>query len=70
MDERGSAFLEETVRFWRSQGATHYTPEDARQAIQNITGFFQTLSQWSLNAKGQTVNADARPAKEGRRDPV
>jgi hypothetical protein len=63
MDERDSAFLEETVRFWRSQGATHYTPEDARQAIQNIAGFFQTLSQWSLKA-------DARPEKENQRDPV
>ena len=48
--------LEETIRFWQRRTPRPLTPEDARQMVENVTGFFTTLQRWS-------AAAEARPSK-------
>jgi len=42
--------LEETIQFWQPRSARPLTPEDARQIVENITGFFMVLQSWSAAA--------------------
>ena len=42
--------LEETVRFWQPRYSRPLTPEDARQIVENVTGFFSLLQRWSAAA--------------------
>jgi len=42
--------LEETIRFWQPRTSRPLTREDARQMVENITGFFTTLQSWSVVA--------------------
>ena len=48
--------LEETIRFWQQRTSRLLTPEDARQMVENVTGFFTILEGWS-------VAADTRPSE-------
>jgi len=48
--------LEETIRFWQPRTSRLLTHEDARQMVENVTGFFTILEGWS-------VAADTRPSK-------
>lgn len=47
MDEHRAALLEETVAFWQPRSSRQLTGEDARQAVENVTGFFATLQRWA-----------------------
>ena len=42
--------LEETIRFWQPRTSRPLTPEDARQMVENVTGFFTVLKSWSVAA--------------------
>jgi hypothetical protein len=42
--------LEETLQFWRQRTSRTLTHEDARQMVENVTGFFTTLQRWSAEA--------------------
>ena len=42
--------LEETIRFWQPRTSRPLTHEDARQMVENMTGFFTTLQRWSAAA--------------------
>jgi len=48
--------LEETIRLWQPRTSRPLTPEDARQMVENVTGFFTILQGWS-------VAADTRPSE-------
>jgi hypothetical protein len=48
--------LEETIRFWQPRTSRPLTAEDARQMVENVTGFFTILQSWS-------VAADTRPSE-------
>jgi hypothetical protein len=39
--------LKTTVEFWRDQANRNLTVEDARAAIENVTGFFAVLNRWA-----------------------
>jgi hypothetical protein len=39
--------LEKTVQFWQPRASRGLTHEDARQMLENVTGFFTTLQRWS-----------------------
>ncbi len=43
-----TTMLDETVRFWQPHSSRPLTREDARQAIENVAGFFSTLRRWAL----------------------
>jgi hypothetical protein len=49
------ALLEDTIEFWQSYSSRHFTQEDGRQAVENISGFFETLEQW---ATAESTEAD------------
>jgi hypothetical protein len=48
--------LDETIQFWQPRTSRPLTPEDARQMVENVTGFFTILQRWS-------AAADARPSE-------
>ena len=62
MDER-AAILEETRLFWQSRTSRVLSHEDARQSVENVSGFFITLQRWAAAAEtsgaksGETAGA-------------
>jgi hypothetical protein len=59
MDEPRGALLEDTIQFWQPRTSRPLTPEDARQAVENIVGFFTTLQNWTAAAGTHSSEADA-----------
>ncbi len=55
------ALVEETIRFWQPRSSRPLTTEDARQMVENVSGFFTTLQRWSEAAER------AKPEPEPRR---
>ena len=56
------SLLEETIQFWHHRTSRPLTHEDARQMVENVSGFFTTFQRWS-------AAADARPSEpEGARE--
>jgi hypothetical protein len=51
--------LEETVRFWQPRYSRRLTPEDARQIVENVTGFFSVLQRWSAAADSRQSQPEA-----------
>jgi hypothetical protein len=51
--------LEETIRFWQPRASRPLTPEDARQMVENITGFFTILHGWSAAADTRPLEPEA-----------
>jgi hypothetical protein len=47
-----SDFIDRTLEFWRARSSQPRTPEDARQAIENIAGFFGILLEWEASEGG------------------
>ena len=50
-------FLDETIDFWRRRMSREPSREDARQIVENVTGFFKILSEWE--AANQPGGSDA-----------
>lgn len=38
--------LDQTRKLWRTRFNIELTEEDARQAVENVVGFFQVLKEW------------------------
>jgi len=38
--------LEDTRSFWRGRTGAQVSEEDAREAVRNVTGFFELLARW------------------------
>jgi len=51
--------LEETVRFWQPRSSRPLTPEDARQIVEDITGFFTILQGWAAGANTRPSETEA-----------
>jgi hypothetical protein len=51
--------LEETIRFWQPRVSRQLTDEDARQMVENVTGFFTTLQGWSAAAETRQSQPEA-----------
>jgi hypothetical protein len=51
--------IDRTIELWQPRLRRELSREDARQILENVTGFFSLLSQWS---KCET----AAPAGDGR----
>lgn len=41
-----SQFLDQTIEIWRAGATRPLSREDARQIVENLTGFFRILDQW------------------------
>ena len=60
--ETDPAFLAETLRVWQPLYDRPLTPEDAREIVQNVTGFFRVLQKWDAEDR----KAQAAPRPDGR----
>ena len=53
-------FLRQTIQRWKPHTSRDLTAEEARQAVENVTGFFRMLQQWDSNGRAEA---------ERKRDP-
>jgi hypothetical protein len=56
------AELDETIQFWQRYASHRLTHEDARTAIENVTGFFATLERWASAPKSVGADCDREAA--------
>ena len=42
--------LKNTAEYWRGRGGRELSGEDARQILENLTGFFGTLMEWDARS--------------------
>jgi hypothetical protein len=56
------AEVEDAIQFWQRYASRRLTQEDARQAIENTTGFFATLERWSSAPKSAEGDCDREAA--------
>ena len=54
MEESKRQLLEQTKQFWQARTRKPLSDEDAREMIENITGFFKILIEWDEKEKDQT----------------
>jgi hypothetical protein len=55
----GVPLLEDTIRFWQPRTSRRLTQEDARQMVENVTGFFAVLQRWSDAADVRQAHIEA-----------
>jgi hypothetical protein len=56
-----------TIALWQPRAARELTQEDARQIIENVSGFFAVLAEWSRAERSDPAN-DAKPAQANSGD--
>ena len=56
--------IEQTTVFWSERTRTEISPEDAREMVANVSGFFQVLGEWNECA----VGIHDTPASHSRRN--
>lgn len=52
MKKHSSEIIDITAAFWSNFSGKNMTNEDARQAVENISGFFRVLEDWQLTKRG------------------
>jgi hypothetical protein len=50
--------IDQTIAVFRSRTGRELSQEKARQAIENISGFFQVLSDWAVNDDKERIVDD------------
>jgi hypothetical protein len=60
--------IDRTIAVWQPRSRRKLNREDARQIVENISGFFRVLSDWSRAEISANDNRDQRDAEEDRRD--
>lgn len=54
-----ASLIEQTIELWRPRLQRKLSREDARQIVENTTGFFGVLAEWSrAEANPHTGNTD------------
>jgi len=53
-------FLDKTIAFWQPRTSRKLTREDARQMIENVTGFFKVLAEWDAKARVEQATLEPR----------
>ncbi len=53
--------ITQTRNFWQQRTDEEVTDEDARQMIENVTGFFSLLREWEI---ADRENAQSSPEQE------
>jgi hypothetical protein len=46
MTRYSKEILEKTIRVWQPLSEKQLTEEDAREIVENLTGFFSLLGEW------------------------
>jgi hypothetical protein len=52
-----------TIALWQLRAARELTQEDARQIIENVSGFFAILAEWSRAETFAPANDSGEPAE-------
>jgi hypothetical protein len=50
--------VDRTLEFWQARSSQKLTREDAREIIENVTGFFQVLKKWQVVDQVGTTHED------------
>jgi hypothetical protein len=50
--------INRTIGLWQSRGRRTLSHEDARQLVENVTGFFSILHEWSQAEAVATANVN------------
>lgn len=61
------ALLDETIAIWQPRASRRLTREDARQIIENMTGFFNVLRDWDRAERAAAAASDG-PKQAPHRD--
>src|SRR5438034_734501 len=48
--------IDRTVALWQRRLGRDLTPENAREIVANVTGFFNTLAEWSQAEMSRSAN--------------
>ena len=51
--------IDRTLEFWQSRNSHTLTREDAREIIENVTGFFRILQQWEVADQSTATDKDS-----------
>jgi hypothetical protein len=52
-------FQDDAIEFWQARSTRQLSREDARQIIENLTGFFRLLESWQKASQAtSTVDTD------------
>lgn len=54
--------IDRTIELWQPRLRRELSHEDARQIVENVTGFFSLLSQWSRSETAAPAS-DVRPCR-------
>lgn len=49
-----SELIQGTIRFWEGHLGMQVSPEDAREMIANVTGYFSLLAEWDSAESDRT----------------
>jgi hypothetical protein len=52
---RGENLIDETAEFWEARSGQAINREDARQIVENVTGFFRLLQMWQAQEREVTI---------------
>jgi len=55
--------VEDTRRFWQARTGERVSDEDAREAVRNVTAFFDLLARWDAD-NGDKIQVEAEVADE------
>jgi hypothetical protein len=53
-------FIAQTIALWEPRAGRQLTREDAREIIENVTGFFRILQEWDQAERREIEAAKAR----------
>jgi hypothetical protein len=64
--QNNNALIDRTLEFWQPRTRRDLKPEDARQMVENVSGFFRVLAEWDADArKADATRSQREPS--GRR---
>jgi hypothetical protein len=62
--------IDRTIDMWQPKSRRQLSREDARQIVENVTGFFHTLGEWAkAEALGSASDTNHRPLRGPRGAP-
>ncbi len=55
--------IDRTIEMWQSRHDRDLSREDARQIVENVTGFFSILAEWSRAELAEPANDTGEPCE-------
>src|SRR5258708_2638068 len=62
-------FLDETIAFWQSRSERALNREDAREIVENLTGFFELLREWEEDDR-KLANSRIEPSDAAKKNSI